>query len=124
MEPLISGFLAIIAEYPFGAGLLIATSGYGVYRWKRPELGGTKGMNGGEIRIYKKLDEMSAESLKGRTDSEQRHGVISERMEVVAGHQTTLFGKMDVLKDELHFVKTDVAVLSERSKANQRGTPQ
>ena len=87
-------------------------------------MGGTKGMNGGEIRIYKKLDEMSAESLKGRTDSEHRHGVISERMEVVAGQQTTLFGKMDVLKDELHFVKTDVAVLSERSKANQRGTPQ
>ena len=115
MEPIISGFLAVIAEYPFGAGLLIAASGYGVYRWKKPELEGTKGMNGGEVRIYKKLDEMSAASDSRGEASERRHSEITARVETVAGHVSKIYGRLGT-------VETDTAVMKALSEERRAGS--
>jgi hypothetical protein len=121
METFVNGFLAIVAEYPFGAGILLTAGGYGVYRWRKPTVEGTEGMNGGAKRIYAKLDKMSAASESRAGASEERHNMLAERVEVVAGHTNKIYSKLDDMKDELHIVQTEVAVLSDRS-SNRRAS--
>jgi hypothetical protein len=118
MEALVNGVLSILATDPTLGIIVLGAMGFGGYKWldkRKPDNGG-KGLNGDAKQIYDKLDRMSTDSRKRGEDSEDRHRVLAERVEVMAGHQTTIFNKMDQFKDRLLSVKTDVAVLAERSK--------
>ena len=118
MDALVEGVLSILATDPTLGVIVLGALGFGGYKWldkRKPENGG-KGLNGEAKQIYDKLERMSSDSRKRGEDSEDRHRVLAERVEVIAGHQTTVFSKMDEFKDKLHSVKTDVAVLAERSK--------
>ena len=118
MDALVEGVLSILATDPTLGILVLGALAFGGYKWldkRKPDNGG-KGLNGDAKQIYKKLEMMSTDSAKRGEDSEDRHRVLAERVEVIAGHQTTVFSKMDEFKDKLHGVRTDVAVLAERSK--------
>ena len=117
MEAIVNGVLSILENDPTLGIIVLGALGFGGYKWldKRKPANG-KGLNGDAKQIYKKLEMMSTDSAKRGEDSEDRHRVLAERVEVIAGHQTTIFSKMDEFKDKLHSVKTDVAVLAERSK--------
>ena len=118
MDALVEGVLSILATDPTLGILVLGALAFGGYKWldkRQPEKGG-KGLNGEAKQIYDNLERMRSDSRKRGEDSEDRHRVLAERVEVIAGHQTTVFSKMDEFKDKLHGVRTDVAVLAERSK--------
>jgi hypothetical protein len=118
MEALVEGVLSILATDPTLGVIVLGALGFGGYKWldkRKPENGG-KGLNGEAKQIYDKLERMSSDSRKRGEDSEDRHRVLAERVEVIAGHQTTVFNKLDAYNDKLLSVRTDVAVLAERSK--------
>ena len=117
MDALVEGVLSILATDPTLGILVLGALAFGGYKWldKRKPANG-KGLNGDAKQIYKKLERMSTDSKKRGEDSEDRHKVLAERVEVMAGHQTTIFSKMDEFKDKLHGVRTTIAVLAERSK--------
>jgi flagellar biosynthesis component FlhA len=118
MEALVNGVLSILENDPTLGIIVLSALGFGGYKWldKRKPANGGKGLNGDAKQIYEKLERMSTDSAKRGEDSEDRHRVLAERVEVIAGHQTTVFSKMDEFKDKLHGVRTAVAVLAERSK--------
>jgi hypothetical protein len=118
MDALVEGVLSILATDPTLGIIVLGAMGFGAWKWldkRKPDNGG-KGLNGDAKQIYEKLERMSTDSRKRGEDSEDRHRVLAERVEVIAGHQTTVFSKMDEFKDKLHGVRTAVAVLAERSK--------